>query len=170
MSFSTYYSRLEYTPSILKIKPKFCLSRQSSVIYRYFVLGRGYHLGGDPVGGLGSGLGSSLGSRFLSWLGGWLGGHLGSGLGDNLGSDLRSELGSRLGSGLGGSLGSNLPGRLGGWLLINNLTQNVPYFFATVMYCVLKNTFYILSLTNFVFHNARDVRCSRFDDLQIGCH
>jgi len=86
----------------------FRLSSWSSVAYRDFVKGRGYHLWGDPVGGLGD----CLRSRLLSCLGGWLGGHLGSGLGDNLGSDLRSELGSGLGGWIEGNLRDYLGGRL----------------------------------------------------------
>jgi hypothetical protein len=103
-----------------KIDPIFLLSIENLKSYIENRLGRGYRLGGDPLGGLGSDLRSCLGSRLLSCLRGWLGGNLGSSLGDNLGDDLRSKLGSWLGSGLGGSLGSNLGSRFGGWLLFNN--------------------------------------------------
>jgi hypothetical protein len=99
-----------------KIDPKFLLSRASLNAYRNFGLGRGYHLGGDPL----SGLGSSFVGRFRSRLGGWLGDWLGSGLGDsfvdNLGSGFGSKLGSWLGSGLGGWLGGNLGSGFGSGL------------------------------------------------------
>jgi hypothetical protein len=72
-----YFSEVSLLKSQLKIKPKFRLSRQSSNVYRIFVRGRGYHLWGDPLSGLGDDLGSSLRSWFLSWLGGWLGSWLG---------------------------------------------------------------------------------------------
>jgi hypothetical protein len=95
----------------IKIRPKFLLSRASLNVYRNFGLGRGYHLGGDPVGGLGSSLGGCFRSRLLSWLGGWLG----SGLGGSFGDNLRSSFGSKLGSGFGGRLGGSPLSNLGSW-------------------------------------------------------
>jgi len=109
------YQKEVILKGLLKIDPKFLLSRVPLNAYRNSVLDRGYHLGGDPVGGLGSDLGGRFGSRFLSWFGGCFRDWLGSDFGDNFGSGFGSWLGSNLGSGLGGSPLSNLGSRFGDW-------------------------------------------------------
>ena len=80
----------------------FLLSRASSNAYRNFGLGWGYHLGGDPLSGLGSRLGGYLVGRFPCHLVGCLGDCLGDRLGSNLGGHLGDDLGSSLGGCLGG--------------------------------------------------------------------
>jgi len=99
----------------LLISPKFLLSRASLYGLRNFVLSWGYHLWGDPLGGLGSNLGGCFRSRLLSRFGGWFGSGLRGNFGDNLGSGFGSKLRSNFGSGLGSSPLSNLGSRFGGW-------------------------------------------------------
>jgi len=89
--------------------PFILLSRAALDVYRNFGLGRGYRLGGDPLGGLGSGFLGCFVGCFQSCFGGWFGSWFGSWFRD------------RLGSGLGGWLGGWLLGcplsYLGGWLV-----------------------------------------------------
>ncbi len=97
--------------SNIKIDRFFRLSCWSSVGYANFPFGRGYRIGGDPVGYPLSCPVGRLGSSLRSYFGSWLGSKFGSGFGGNLGSDSVGNLGSNLGSNPVGSpvghLGSN---------------------------------------------------------------
>ena len=70
----------------------FLLSRASSNAYRNFGLGWGYHLGGDPLSGLGSRLGGYLVGRFPMSLGRLLRRLLRRPLRKQLGRSLRRRL------------------------------------------------------------------------------
>jgi hypothetical protein len=95
--------------------PFFLLSRPSSIVYRNFIKGRGYRLGGSPLSSLVGSFGSNLRGRFGSSLGSRLGSRLRGRFGVRLLSGLVGKLGSRLGSRQGGSLVGRLGSRLVGW-------------------------------------------------------
>ncbi len=100
-----FCAREKYTISILKNDRFFLINLEILKSYIKNRSGRGYRLGGDPLGSLVGSLGSNLRGRF------------GSSLGGKLESELRGRFGGKLGSGLAGKLGSRLGSRLGGWLV-----------------------------------------------------
>jgi len=113
----------------IKINLKFLLSIGNLEFYIENCLDRGYHLGGDPLSGLGSRLGGRFRSRLLSCFGGCFGDWLGDCFGDSLGSDFGGKLGSWFGSGLGGSPLSNLGSSLMGYQVVKKWIFDELIFF-----------------------------------------